>query len=626
MPTPHSRLGDPDEMTVSTEYAPLIFPGNNVTTQLPVTWQFFSDSLVVTEINAAGVESQKSITTHYTVSGGTDADGLPGTGTVTLGAAHAIGTRIRVERATPMTQEATWGENDAFPQKTVEAVLDRAILIAQETAFLDGGGTPQVRTPYIELIATAVPDSPSVGLGRLYQKSDGYLYHKNSDGTEVNLSAQGVLTDAVEDAEAAAAAALSYSQTASGQADTATTQASAASAAAAAAAATSGAFTWNYDISTSMADPGSGDIRLDHATFASVTAIAVSDNSADSGSPDVSPFVLAWDDSTNAHKGTMTLRKKTAPNEFVVYAITGASTDNSGWTQLAVAHVVGNPAWSDADPLLVSFVASGNVGASGAGSGDMLAATYDPANISEQVVGLTATQTLTNKTLTSPTINAPTMTAPTLGAASATSIAVGNTGLVVGASTPFSDSSGTLTLQNVDALDATTEATIEAAIDTLANLASIQGVSFTFGAYAATLLNTANEAAFKAAVNLEVGIDVQAYDADTLKADTTDDLTAGFTSTSVTQGTKSSGTFTPAFSTGNVQHYVNGGAHTLAPPSSGHGSIVIDITNSASAGAITTSGFTRKTGDSFTTTDGHKFRCFISVGNIGSHLHVTAFQ
>lgn len=37
----------------------------------------------------------------------------------------------------------------------------------------------------------------------------------------------------------------------------------------------------------------------------------------------------------------------------------------------------------------------------------MLAATYDPANIAQQVVGTTATQTLTNKTLTSPTLTTP---------------------------------------------------------------------------------------------------------------------------------------------------------------------------------------------------------------------------
>ena len=52
-------------------------------------------------------------------------------------------------------------------------------------------------------------------------------------------------------------------------------------------------------------------------------------------------------------------------------------------------------------------------------------------------------------------------------------IETANTGLTVGSSVPFSDSSGTLTLQNVDAIDATTEATLEAAIDTLSNLTSI---------------------------------------------------------------------------------------------------------------------------------------------------------
>ena len=54
-------------------------------------------------------------------------------------------------------------------------------------------------------------------------------------------------------------------------------------------------------------------------------------------------------------------------------------------------------------------------------------------------------------------------------------VTVGNTGLVVGTSVPFSDSTGVLTLQNIDVIDATTEAALEAAIDTLANLTSVQG-------------------------------------------------------------------------------------------------------------------------------------------------------
>lgn len=98
-------------------------------------------------------------------------------------------------------------------------------------------------------------------------------------------------------------------------------------------------------------------------------------------------------------------------------------------------------------------------------------------------------------------------------------------------------------------------------------------------------------------------------------------LTGGVTCTSLDQGTKSSGTFTPAMFTGQVQHCVNGGAFTLAPPT-GHGTMNLDITNNASAGAITTSGFTVVDGDPFDTTNTHAFRCYITVGNLGSHLSV----
>lgn len=51
--------------------------------------------------------------------------------------------------------------------------------------------------------------------------------------------------------------------------------------------------------------------------------------------------------------------------------------------------------------------------------------------------------------------------------------------LQIAGSTVLADSAGTTTLSNIDALDATTEATIEAAIDTLANLTSIQGRAVT---------------------------------------------------------------------------------------------------------------------------------------------------
>ena len=52
-------------------------------------------------------------------------------------------------------------------------------------------------------------------------------------------------------------------------------------------------------------------------------------------------------------------------------------------------------------------------GNDGSGSGDMTQATYDPTSINEQLVGLTATQTLTNKTITQPILTLNQGAAPT---------------------------------------------------------------------------------------------------------------------------------------------------------------------------------------------------------------------
>jgi len=102
-----------------------------------------------------------------------------------------------------------------------------------------------------------------------------------------------------------------------------------------------------------------------------------------------------------------------------------------------------------------------------------------------------------------------------------------------------------------------------------------------------------------------------------------DTLTKGFDVTPHNAGTQSSGTYTPAPANGNMQYAVNGGAHTLAPPATDC-SMVIQYTNNASAGAITTSGFTKVDGADFTTTNGDDFLCYIVRVNGFSHLNVVA--
>ena len=101
---------------------------------------------------------------------------------------------------------------------------------------------------------------------------------------------------------------------------------------------------------------------------------------------------------------------------------------------------------------------------------------------------------------------------------------------------------------------------------------------------------------------------------------------AGITSTAADDGTKSSGTYTPSPVGGNMKRIINGGAFTLAAPTlAGDYEMIIQITNNASAGAITTSGFNRVTG-TFTTTNGHDFFVFITKINNFEYANIVALQ
>lgn len=125
-----------------------------------------------------------------------------------------------------------------------------------------------------------------------------------------------------------------------------------------------GGVRWDFDTDTSMANPSSGDLRLNNAAFASVTAITVSANAGSTGNPDVSDLVTTWDDSTSTVKGFVTIKKASSPGNFAVYQLSSL-TDNTTHLELAVTHVASNGSFAASDELVVVFNRTGDQGSEG---------------------------------------------------------------------------------------------------------------------------------------------------------------------------------------------------------------------------------------------------------------------
>jgi hypothetical protein len=124
---------------------------------------------------------------------------------------------------------------------------------------------------------------------------------------------------------------------------------------------------YDFSTTTTMGDPGSGNVRFNHATLASVSAIAIDD--VDKNGVNQSAFIILWDDSTNTVKGTLVFR--TAGGDVATFLITGL-TDNSGWSQIAVTHVASSGTFANGEDTFIGFTRAGDKGDAGEGSGDVV--------------------------------------------------------------------------------------------------------------------------------------------------------------------------------------------------------------------------------------------------------------
>jgi hypothetical protein len=336
-------------MTVSTTTNRASYSGNGSTTAFAYGFKIFADAdLTVIIRSSAGVETTKTLTTHYTVSGaGTDSGGNV---TFTTGNVPASGETVVILRKLTLTQATDYVANDPFPAESHEDALDRLTMIAQQHDEAIGRALKVSQT---NVIATSEFTTSAT------DRANKLLSFDASGDLTVTEGKVDTVTASVSAVSAGGSPTASATYTASSGAlalafglVTGNTGATGNSA----------GMQLTFSNSTSDADPGAGKLALNNGTVASVTEMYFDD--VDDNGATISTFVQSFDDISNATaRGIISIEKEGTPATFALFKVTGAVTNASGYTKVPVGHLASNGTFSNADGIRVDFNYSGADGA-----------------------------------------------------------------------------------------------------------------------------------------------------------------------------------------------------------------------------------------------------------------------
>ena len=156
-------------MTISSTINRTSTAGDGSATAFSFPYLFFADDdlNVILVVDSTGVETVKTITTHYTVAGAGNAAG----GTVTMGSAPASGETLVIIRKEQFTQGLDLVENDPFPSDLVEQQFDSLTMLTQQmnteisrSFKLSDGDTTGADTTLSTPVANAFIQWDSTGL------------------------------------------------------------------------------------------------------------------------------------------------------------------------------------------------------------------------------------------------------------------------------------------------------------------------------------------------------------------------------------------------------------------------------------------------------------------------------
>lgn len=130
-------------------------------------------------------------------------------------------------------------------------------------------------------------------------------------------------------------------------------------------AADSAALLFTFDSATTDADPGAGELRLNNATLASVTAAYV--DNADSDGNTISAILDLLDNNTSTMHAVIALRES-ATGKMAMYSLTGSVVDGTGYRKLTLSFLAGSAGgFTAGNVIALGFSLNGD-------AGDMLAA------------------------------------------------------------------------------------------------------------------------------------------------------------------------------------------------------------------------------------------------------------
>lgn len=222
-------------MTITSTISRVSYAGNGSSTVFPFSYYFLSDAdlVVIYHDTVTGIDTVKTLTTDYTVSG----EGTPSGGNVTFIIPPPTLTNVIIYRAPLIKQGLDLTENDALPAEDIEEAYDKLTMISQR---IDDRVNRSIRLPegFSETFDAQLPfdvDTPGTTIA-VNPDGDGFILGP----TITDISGASVSAAEAAASASASAASASNSSTFAGNSST-SASASASSATASATSATAAA-------------------------------------------------------------------------------------------------------------------------------------------------------------------------------------------------------------------------------------------------------------------------------------------------------------------------------------------------------------------------------------------------